>query len=226
MTYNEIESLSPVAEELLGVLRGLGVPFELLIVDDGSTDGSGALADSIARLNPEVSVIHHAENLGLGGVYRSGFDNARGRFLTFFPADGQFPASILRDFCGSAESADLVLGYLPSRPGAPLAKALSGAERLLFRVLVGRIPRFQGVFMLRRELLQRISLASRGRGWGILMEMIVRVSGTGCRVTSQPTAYRPRVAGRSKVMNGRTVVSNFRQLLELRRVLRSETRQS
>jgi glycosyltransferase involved in cell wall biosynthesis len=177
----------------------------------------------MALTNPEVTVLHHAENLGLGAVYRSGFDNARGRFITFFPADGQFPASILHGFCGSAESVDLILGYLPARPGAPFGKLLSGAERLLMRVLIGPLPRFQGVFLLRRELLQSITLASRGRGWGILMEMIARVSGAGCRVICQPTAYRPRTTGHSKVMNGRTVVSNFRQLLELRRVLRSGT---
>lgn len=220
MTYNEVECLATVAAELLDALQELARPAELLIVDDGSTDGSGALADRIAKQRPGVTVLHHPANLGLGGVYRSGFSAARGRFVTFFPADGQFPGSILADFRACAESADLVLGYLPERRGTPLALALSAAERLLYRVLLGPLPRFQGVFMIRREVLLQIPLESQGRGWAIVMELILRVARGSYRVVGRPTPYRARATGRSKVTNTRTALANLRQLLELRRALR------
>ena len=221
MTYNEVDCLAQVAEELLGALVELGRPAELLIIDDGSTDGSGELAERLAREHAQVAVVHHPSNRGLGGVYRSGFSHSRGRFVTFFPADGQFPASILGDFRPVAESADLVLGYLPERRGTPVALALSLAERLLYRALLGPMPRFQGVFMLRREVLDRIALGSEGRGWAIIMEMALRVSRGNYRVVTRPTPYRARLAGRSKVTNARAALANLQQLLALRRVLRN-----
>jgi dolichol-phosphate mannosyltransferase len=220
MTYNEVECLATVAAELLDALQKLAHPAELLIVDDGSTDGSGALADRIASAQPGVRVLHHPGNLGLGGVYRSGFSAARGRYLTFFPADGQFPGAILGDFRSCVESADLVLGYLPERRGTPVALALSAVERLLYRILLGPLPRFQGVFMIRRDVLLQIPLTSQGRGWAVLMELILRVSRGGYRVVVRPTPYRPRATGRSKVTNARSALANLRQLLALRRILR------
>ena len=105
-----------------------------------------------------------------------------------------------------------------------MAQAASGIERVLYRVLLGPMPRFQGIFMLRREVLSRIPLWSQGRGWGILMEMVFRVSQSGCRVVSRPTPYRPRATGSSKVMNLRTAMENLRQLLEVRRRLRFEAK--
>jgi hypothetical protein len=69
---------------------------------------------------------------------------------------------------------------------------------------------------LRRELLQELRLVSRGRGWAIVMEFILRASQGGYRIASEPTTYRPRIHGTSKVNNLKSISSNFTQLLELR----------
>lgn len=217
--YNEVETLSPVAEELAAALRGLGRPWEILIVDDGSTDGTGERADRLAAAGPGVRVIHHLVNRGLGGVYRTGFDGARGRHITFFPADGQFPASILTDFRAAIESADLVLGFLPERRGTPLSALLSRLERLLYWVLLGPMPAFQGILMFRRSLLAGMSLRSTGRGWAVLLEFILRATRGGARIAHRPTPIRPRMAGHSKVNNLRTIFSSVGQALTLRRIL-------
>jgi len=73
--------------------------------------------------------------------------------------------------------------------------------------------------LFRRSILKRIELRSAGRGWGIVMELILRASRAGLRLRSQETPLRPRLSGVSKVQNGRTVWSNVRQVLELRRLL-------
>ncbi|HEV8356795.1 MAG TPA: glycosyltransferase [Gemmatimonadales bacterium] len=226
MAYNEADSLSPVAEEIVRALELLRGSAELLIIDDGSTDGSATIADHLETLFLPVRVIHHSVNLGLGGVYRTGFTEARGRFVTFFPADGQFPATIIADFRQAAESADLVLGYLPARPGSPVGRLLSALERVLYRALFGPIPRFQGVFMVRREVLGRLPLGSRGRGWGILMEMILRIERDRYRVVSRPTPFRPRASGRSKVTNLAAIWENLCQLFAVRSLLRARSRQA
>jgi glycosyltransferase involved in cell wall biosynthesis len=220
MAYNEVANLEPVARELSAVLGALpGGPHELLMVDDGSADGTGPLADRLAGELPGALVLHHPQNLGLGGVYRTGFERATGDLVTFFPADGQFPASILETFQPLMAEHDLVLGYLPRRDSSLVGRGLSVAEKVLYRALFGPMPRFQGVFMVRRAVLAGLTLETTGRGWGVVMEMVLKVHRGPHRVISVPTELRPRLSGRSKVNNLRTVWINLRQAVDLRRTL-------
>jgi dolichol-phosphate mannosyltransferase len=221
MAYNEVETLDATCQEILDVVMAIDADAELLIIDDGSTDGTGDRADSLATRDQRVRVIHHSPNRGLGGVYRTGFSEARGEFLTFFPADGQFPASIIAEFLPRMNQNDVVLGYLSAGTRSIIAETLSFVERMLYRALLGPIPRFQGILMFRRSLLSNHRLESDGRGWAILMELIVRCARAPHRMISVPTAVRPRSHGISKVNNLRTIRSNLRQVIELRGILRS-----
>jgi dolichol-phosphate mannosyltransferase len=216
MTYNEAESLADVVREIRDELAGLDATYEVLVVDDGSNDGSATVADTLAADDARIRVIHHQANAGLGGVYRTGFTQSRGRYLTFFPADGQFPARIIGQFLPLMQNHDLVLGYIPQTRTSMVGKFLSATERILYTLLFGGFPRFQGIMMLRRELLHELRLVSTGRGWAIVMEFILRASHGGYRIASEPTAYRPRMHGTSKVNNLRSISSNFTQLLALR----------
>lgn len=216
MAYNEKGMLKAVVYELQSVLDGLGRLYEIVVVDDGSSDRTGVIADNLAEEIPHVRVIHHETNQGLGGVYRTGFTQARGDYVTFFPADGQFPTTIIAQFLPLMADVDMVLGYLPNRKSSLLAKCLSAGERLLYRLLFGPLPRFQGIVMFRRTLLDELELKSTGRGWAVLMELIIRASRGGYRLISVPTEMRPRMSGKSKVNNVRTIWANFRQMLALR----------
>jgi glycosyltransferase involved in cell wall biosynthesis len=168
-----------------------------------------------------VRVIHHTINRGLGGVYRTGFQEAAGELLSFFPADGQFPATILETFFPLMAAHDLVLGYLPRRRSSALARGLSAAEKVLYRLLFGPMPRYQGVFMVRTSTLRALTLKTEGRGWGVVMEMVLKIfRAQPQRVRSVPTSLRPRLSGQSKVNNPRTIWINLRQAVALRRTLR------
>jgi glycosyltransferase involved in cell wall biosynthesis len=217
--FNEEDSIEEVIGEIRASLSRLGWPCEIIIVDDGSSDRTGVIADLLSDGIPEVRVIHHEENLGLGGVYRTGFEHAQKEYVTLFPADGQFPATIVEQFAPLMESADMVLGYLPDRDSSVLAKGLSGAERVLYRLLFGTFPRFQGILMFRRSLLDELHLKSTGRSWTILMELVIRASRGGYRLMSVPTEMRPRMSGASKVNNLATIWANLKGALSLRRSL-------
>lgn len=218
MTYNEAETLESTVREIAATLTTIPGRHEVVIIDDGSTDGSGAASDGLAAAMTAVRVVHHPTNAGLGGVYRTGFAEARGRFLTFFPADGQFPASIIPEFHVAIADADFVLGHIPDRRGSLAARFLSGTERALYRALFGRFPRFQGIFMCRTAVLRTLPLRSVGRGWAVVMELLLRADRSGCRMAGRPTSIRPRTAGRSKVHDIRTIVANTRQMVALRRL--------
>lgn len=220
MAFNESESLEHVVREILGEMDKAPCAVELLIINDGSSDQTGVVGRELEAAFPEVRLIEHPTNLGLGEVYRSGFDHGKGDWLTFMPGDGQIPASDLLGFIAGMESNDMVLGYIPDRPVPLYVKLLSYGERALYGLLVGKMPRFQGIMMFRRDILQEITLCSTGRGWTILMELILKVSHGDYRIGHAPTGLRERVAGESKVNNLKTISSNLRQMLTLRKEMR------
>jgi glycosyltransferase involved in cell wall biosynthesis len=220
--WDEIATLRAVVEEHLATLGGLGATYELLIIDDGSTDGTSQEADRLALEWPGiVRVIHHGENLGLGGVYRTGFTRARGEYVTFFPADGQFPSTIHERFYPLIESWDMVLGNLPGRNDKLIGSILGWIERLLYRTAFGHMPRLEGVFIFRRDMLGRIDLKSVGRGWTVVWELVLRAHRGGYRIVGCPIVLLPRRHGESKVNNLRSIAANLRQLIALRRLLDS-----
>ena len=217
MTYNEAASLDAVVREIRAELQKLGHPHEIVIIDDGSTDGSGAIADRLAAELDTVRVVRHPTNQGLGSVYRDGYTCGTMDLVTLFPADGQFDAQIISQFLPLFDRADMVLGYVPDLSHrTPLARMLSWMERLLFNCLFGRFPKFQGMMMFRRSLLDTLPLTSRGRGWMVQMELILRFQKKGYRIVTEPTGIRQRMSGASKVNNLRCTISNLRQVLELR----------
>lgn len=216
MTYNEAKSLESTVTEIDGVLKALGRTYEIIIVDDGSSDGSGVIADRIAGSNPGVRVIHHDGNKGLGDVYRTGYKESTGELVTFFPADGQFPADIINKFVSRIDDADMLLGYLPKCKRPLIARALSLSEKALYALLFGPMPKFQGIMMFRRNLLEKINLKSEGRNWVIVMELIIRAKRNGYRIKNIPTELRPRKDGLSKVNNLSSILENLRTAIALR----------
>lgn len=216
MAFNEVNSLEMVIREFDATLSELGYQSEIVIVDDGSSDGTEVLAERLTEQHTRIRVVHHKTNQGLGAVYRTGFAEARGDFITFFPADGQFPASIIKEFVPLMKNMDMVLGYLPKQQSSLLAKGLALAERLLYKIIFGALPKFQGILMFRRVILEEIELKSVGRGWAVLMELIIRASRKGYKMISVPTKIRPRIYGVSKVNNVFTVWANLKQVIALR----------
>jgi glycosyltransferase involved in cell wall biosynthesis len=219
LAFNEEQSLAAVVREIDSVLRTLDRNYKVLIIDDGSTDKTATIAEDLAKDMVGVQVIHHTNNQGLGGGYRTGFGEAKGDFIIFFPADGQFPAAIIKRFLPVMDKADMVLGYLPNRNSSLLARSLSRAEKVVYRLLLGPLPKFQGVLMFRRKLLDDIELKSTGRGWAVLLELIIRASRGGYRLVSVPTEMRPRMSGKSKVNNLCTIWANLKQVIALCRYL-------
>ncbi len=217
MNYNEVHSLERVVCAFDRLSLPQGYDREILIIDDGSTDGSHPLAQELASNNERVRLVRHEVNKGLGGVYRTAFKEATGDLITFFPADGQFSPDIVAAYLDAMdEDVDLILGYVPNRPCSKLSKLLSAVEKLLYRLLFGKFPTFQGILMFRRHLLDAVHLKSDGRGWAVLMELIIRLHRRGVRVRHMPIEIVPREYGVSKVNNIKTIVSNVWQMIQLR----------
>lgn len=219
--YDEQASIEMVIREAVSTLGEIGKECEVLVVDDGSTDKTGEIADRMAEKHKQVTVIHHKENRGLGVVYRTAFSNVKCDYLTILAGDGEVPASTIQTFLSSMDGVDMVLGFLPHGKfrsnGKPdwRSRLLSGTERMLYRTLFGTFPKFQGNLMFRRKLLEELPLSSTGRGWMIMSELLIRASRAKYKMISVPIEMRPRVAGKSKVKNFHMSIIMFLQMIRL-----------
>jgi dolichol-phosphate mannosyltransferase len=211
-TFNEAENLEAILAVILPVMReAVGRDgFRVLVVDDGSPDGTGRIADRIAAEEPEVGVLHRSKREGLGPAYLAGFATALdGGATHVFEMDADFSheAHDLPRLLQGTEQADLVLGsrYIPggivtdwglgrriiSRGGSAYARRVLG---LSVRDLTG------GFKCFRREVLEGIDLRSvRSHGYAFQVELTYRAVRAGFRVVEVPIVFRDRRLGRSKM---------------------------
>jgi dolichol-phosphate mannosyltransferase len=210
-TYNERENLDP----LLRRVFAQGLPIEVLIIDDNSPDGTGAMADELAAADPRVHVMHRAGKMGLGSAYVAGFRYALERdYDAVFEMDADFshnPDS-LPEFLRELETADLVVGsrYLHGVTVVnwPLKRLiLSYGANVYSRVITGvPIKDLTGGFKcFRRRVLESLDLSRvRSDGYGFQIEINFKAWRKGFRIKEIPILFVDRRAGESK-MNRRIV---------------------
>ena len=206
-TYNEAENLPGLASAILAH----GEQYRLIVVDDDSPDGTGALADELARRFPgRVEVIHRSKKTGIGRAYIAGFRRAlatRAELIVQMDADFSHEPADLPRLIAAASGADLVLGsrYVSGgrTVGWPLPRrALSRLGGQYARwVLAVPIADLTGGFKVwRRDLLAGIELDRlRADGYGFQIETTYRALRRGARVSEVPIVFADRIAGASKL---------------------------
>ena len=221
--FNEASTLELALIEVLEALDLVEGDHEVLVIDDGSTDGSGQLAQEMASRDERVRTIHHEHNLGLGGFYRTSFSQARKDVLYFMAADLQpIPGEYFPQFLPLFESHDGVVGF-DRREGDPiLSRCLPLGEKLIFGFLFPGVPKIGGPLMLRRDIIEKTSLTfmhQQDRSWLVLWELMVRAKRAGCQLARVPVRRRAREKGTSRGSTLRTAVVMVRKLHLLRRAL-------
>ena len=223
-TYNERENLEPMAAAILAALPEA----TLLVVDDSSPDGTGALADALAGAEPRVHVMHRAAKQGLGVAYRDAFRWALDRPGTaaVVQMDADFshdPRDLPRLLAPLMSGSQLVLGtrYMPGggTVGWPLRRKLVSRAGTTFARSVLLLPYRDltgGFKAWRRELLETIQLReANASGYGFQIETTWWAHRRGAAISEVPIVFRERVAGSSK-MSGSIVAEALRLVLRLR----------
>ena len=197
--HDEEANLAPLVEEALAILPALAETFEIIAVDDGSRDATGAIADRLAEANPGVvRVVHHPTNLGYGAAIRSGFRAARYPLICFTDGDRQFRvADLARLFARLAEddAPDVVAGYRIRRADPLVRTVYARLYRLANRVWFGlRVRDIDcACKLLRREALEGVRVESGGAFF--TAELLIKLGSLGRRIVETGVPHYPRTAG-------------------------------
>lgn len=195
--YNEEQSIAGVIKNTLRNGPKYLSDFEIVIIDDGSTDKTGKIADSFTRKDKRVRVVHQ-KNGGYGNAMLRGIQEAKKEFVAYMPADGQFLVQDMEYCLPHMKHADLILGARGSRADYTTYRLiLSYTYLILLRILFG--ISYQDVNWLtiwRTKLVQKLPISSRGIF--LLAEIVVRFQRKGLRIVEAPSFYRPRKGGQVK----------------------------
>ena len=209
-TYNEAENIEAIVHAALEQLALTGREHTILIVDDGSPDGTGRLADGLGERHPEVRVLHRTQKQGLGRAYLAGFDVALAdgaELVLEMDSDFSHDPADLPRLIAAADSADLVLGsrYVPGggvEDWGALRRLVSRGGSWYARVLLGVPVRdlTGGFKVFNRRVLEGIDLAGvHADGYGFQIELTYRAVQAGFGVTEVPIRFRERREGQSKM---------------------------
>lgn len=216
LAYNEEQGLEPTVRRTLEVMNDLSVPYEVVIVEDGSTDRTPEIARALAEAHPQVRVVHHDHNKGSGMAIRSGVDASRGEKIIYVPADGQFDVTEIKRFLKASELADIVIGARLERSDYTLFRLVSSWGFLfLVRLLFGTTFRdVNWVHLWHRKVFE--SCYIRSEGVFLLEEIIVRAARRNFSFVEIESKYRPRRGGQATGGNPRTILKTFKEMLAVR----------
>ena len=220
--FNEEGNLEQAVARVGRALKAHARSFEIIVVDDGSRDGSAALLERLKPQHPQLRVVRHPVNRGYGAAIRSGFEAARLTWVFMIDADNQFDPEEIGALLALTPTAEIVAGYREHR-GDPLLRRLNAwAFFSLVRILFGPLVRDVNCAfkLMRRDLLERMVLTSNGAL--INTEVLVLARQLGARIAEVPVHHYPRTVGTQTGANPRVVLRAFRELFAFRAELRKQ----
>ena len=222
--YNEEQNIRRVVAEALAFLPTVTDDFEIIIVNDGSGDRTGEIAEDLAGADERIRSVHHERNRGYGAALTSGFRAASKQWVFYTDGDGQFDIADLGGLLPHAGHYDIVSGYRRKRQDSLIRRINAFLwGKFVQRVLGFRCRDVDSAFKLyRREIFDCIELKSTGAL--IDAEIIARALRAGYTLTTVPVGHRPRVAGRQTGANLKVIARAFKELWKLRKDIRATPR--
>ncbi|HEX9427224.1 MAG TPA: glycosyltransferase family 2 protein [Candidatus Polarisedimenticolia bacterium] len=219
--YNERDNLAPLVAEVGAALRGLGRPYEILFVDDGSTDGSDRALRDLSAAHPEVRVVTFAHNAGQTAAMDAGFRRARGGVVVTLDADLQNDPADIPALVSALEGWDAVVGVRTERRDSLVRRVSSRVANYVRNRLSDERVADTGCSLkvYRRTALSRLVLYN---GMHRFLPTLLKMEGF--RVREKPVGHRPRRHGDSKYGIGNRLLPSFQDLLAVRWMKRRRLR--
>jgi glycosyltransferase involved in cell wall biosynthesis len=204
--YNDSGTIASMVIRAVQVASELTPDFEVIVVNDGSSDATADIADELAKTYPNVRVVHHVKNRGYGGALQTGFRAATKDFIFYTDGDAQYdPVELAALWARMGPDADLVNGYKISRSD-PLHRIIIGriyhhVVKALFGLTVRDVD--CDFRLMRRSIFDRVQLEKTS---GVIcLEMMKKIQDAGFRIVEVPVHHFHRAYGRSQFFNFRRI---------------------
>lgn len=210
--FNESEVLTEVLQGAVAVLPEFVSEFEIIVVDDGSSDATAEVVEKFSENNDCVRLVRHTINRGYGAAVSSGLRAAHGELICFTDGDGQFSLLDLPHLLVEAQTSDVVIGYRHQRADNGIRRFNAQSWKWLIRALVGiRVRDLDCAFKLfPRWVVEQLQLTADGAC--ISAEILAQCYRGGVTVSEVPVNHFPRAAGKATGGNLKVVAKAFREL--------------
>jgi len=219
--HNEQENVRRTVDKAFDVLEKLNADFEIIIVDDGSSDDTNQIADEIAQRDGRVKVVRHEQNLGYGAALQSGFKAATKELVFYTDGDGQFDINEMPPLLSLMEQYDIVSCYRLNRRD-PIIRRINGWcwTRLVCLMFGLKVRDIDCAFKLyKREIFDKIEMSSTGAL--IDAEILARAALKGYSITQKGVHHYPRTSGEQSGASIRVILRAFKELFKLQSRIRN-----
>ncbi|MEW6233951.1 MAG: glycosyltransferase family 2 protein [Candidatus Omnitrophota bacterium] len=218
--HNEVDNIKPLTEAAVQALENRVEDFEIIIVDDGSTDGTRELADQLAQQDAHVRAIHHEVNRGYGGAVKTGIASSKKDWIFFTDGDGQFDVSEISLLLEHTGEYDAVVGFRLDRRDPIHRKFFALGWGTLIRLLFGfRVKDLDCAFKLfKRKYFEGVELKAEGAV--ISVEFFSILQRRQARIQQVGVHHYPRRAGQQSGGSVKVIARAFKELLLLYRRLK------
>lgn len=222
--YNEAANIEKTVKNVKNNLLKTIKKWEILIINDGSNDKTGEIAEKLQKQDKRIRVIHHSPNRGYGAALKSGFYNSSYPWIAFIDADGQFDFSEINKFIDTQKktNADLVIGFYNDRKVSLSRKLNSRIWQIIVYLLFGlRVRDIDcGFKLISKKVVNSIPKLESERGAFITSEFLIKAQKKGFKIVEIGVNHYPRLQGEATGAKLNVIIKSFIDLFKLWRKLR------
>ncbi len=225
--YNEEDNIKTTITKAMKILPKVAEKWEIIVVNDGSTDRTGEIVEELIKKEPRIRMITHSPNRGYGSTIKSGVYNSKYKLIAFTDADGQFDFSEITKFIETQKKtgADLVIGYYLKR-AVPFYRILISKilwELPVFLLFGLRVRDIDcGFKLIKKEVVDKIHKLEAERGPFISTELLVQAKKEGFKINQIGVHHYPREAGQATGITLKVALSGYVDLLRFYRKLKKK----
>lgn len=219
--YNEQENIRKTVSEAVSYLGRTVADYEVIVVNDGSSDKTGEVVRKLAEENPKVLLVNHPKNQGYGSAVRSGFEKSSLDFIFLMDSDGQFDISELDRFFPFLEGSVAVIGYREKRADSFVRKLNAWLYHLYIRIIFGlRARDIDCAFKIFPRAAYESIKPIKSGGALFSAEFLIRLIRGGYRIKEMPVSHYPRLYGEQTGANLGVILRMFRECWKFRNDIR------
>lgn len=218
--FNEEKNITNTVLKAREVLQKVAENWEILIINDGSKDGTEKASKLLEKKDKRIKLINHDVNKGYGAAFQTGFSNAKYRWVAFTDADGQFDFSEINNFIAKQResNADLVIGYYKKRQVSKFKIITSKAwEYIVFAMFGLKVKDIDcGFKYVSKDVVKNTFPLESARGAFISSEFLIKAKRKGYKIVEIPVSHYPRTEGVGTGRNLDVIIQSFIDLFKLR----------